>query len=104
MIQIQQILVTNDPHTPKRELFELTLDDVNEFGETFFKPGFTADVYLTDGYSYGFVKTDKGWESCELIDKPDGAVLLGKIRHCKGTFEIALDQLLTRVNMQPSEN
>jgi hypothetical protein len=51
MIQIDQIFVTKDPSSPLRGHFELTIDEVREFGESFFKPGFMTNVWLTDGSS-----------------------------------------------------
>lgn len=99
MIQIDQILVTKHPLSPLRRNFELTIDEVREFGESFFKPGFTANVWLTDGSFYSFIRTKKGWESCELIDEG-----LGNISEYAGTFEESLDRLLREVNMRPCKN
>ena len=99
MIQIDQILVTKHPRSPLRGHFKLTIDEVHEFGEGFFNLGFTANVRLTDGSSYSFIRTTEGWESCEMIDEG-----LGDILDYSGTFEESLDQLLTKVNMQPGKN
>jgi hypothetical protein len=99
MIQIDQIFVTKDPSSPLRGHFELTIDEVREFGESFFKPGFMTNVWLTDGSSYSFIHTIKGWESCEMIGEG-----LGDILEYSGTFEESLDQLLKEVNMQPGKN
>jgi len=99
MIQIDQILVTKDPHSPLRGHFKLTIDEVREFGESFFKPGFTADVWLTDGSSFSFIHTIEGWKSCEMINEG-----LGDISEYPGTFEESLDQLLKEVNIQPGKN
>jgi len=60
MIQIDQILVTRHPRSPLSGHFELTIDEVREFGESFFKLGFIANVWLTDGSSYSFIRTIKG--------------------------------------------
>jgi hypothetical protein len=96
MTTIDQILVTQDPLTPEREAFELTFDEVKEFGETFFSSGFAADVFLTDGSSYSFIKTNEGvWKSREFI--ADG---LGKIKKYAGTFFDALNRLLDQANLK----
>jgi len=68
MIQIDHILVTQHPRSPLHGHFELTVDEVREFGESFFKLGFTANVWLTDGSYYSFIRTIEGWESYEMID------------------------------------
>ena len=99
MIQIDQILVTKHPRSSLRGHFELTIDEVREFGESFFKIGFTANIWLTDGSSYSFIRTIEGWESCEMLDEG-----LGNILEYSGTFEESLDQLLIKVNMQPGKN
>ena len=99
MIQIDQILVTKHPRQPLRGHFELTIDEVREFGESFFNIGFTANVWLTDGSSYSFIRTIEGWEACEMINEG-----LGNILEYPGTFEESLDQLLIKVNMQPGKN
>lgn len=99
MIKIDQIFVTKDPRTPLRRHFELTIDKVREFEESFFKPGFTANVWLTDGSSYSFIHTIEGWESCEMIGEG-----LGNILEYSGTFEESLDRLLTEVNIKPGKN
>ena len=99
MIQIDQILVTKHSRSPLRGHFELTIDEIREFGESFFKLGFTANVWLTDGSSYSFIRTIEGWESCEIIDEG-----LGNILEYPGTFEESLDQLLIEANMQPGKN
>ncbi len=99
MIQIDHILVTKHPRSPLCGHFELTIDEVREFSESFFKLGFMANVWLTDGSSYSFIRTIEGWESCEMIDEG-----LGGISEYTGTFEESLDQLLTKVNMQPGKN
>lgn len=67
MIQIDQIIVMYDPYTPKREPFELTYNEILEFGESFFDPGFSAQVFLTNGEVWSCVKTKKGWDAC-MID------------------------------------
>jgi len=99
MIQIDHILVTKHPRSPLRGHFKLTIDEVCEFGESFFELGFMANVWLTDGSSYSFIRTIEGWESCEMIDEG-----LGNILEYPGTFEESLDQLLIKVNMQPGKN
>jgi hypothetical protein len=99
MIQIDQILVTRHPRSPLSGHFELTIDEVREFGESFFKLGFTANVWLTDGSSYSFIRTIEGWESWEMIDEG-----LGNILEYSGTFEESLAQLLIKLNMQPGKN
>jgi hypothetical protein len=99
MIHIDQILVTHDPQNPKDESYELTMDEVREYGETFFRSGFTADVFLSNDSTYSVAKvTDNAWEMCEYIDETDGSVSLGEIQTYEDTFEIALDQLLTNLN------
>jgi hypothetical protein len=99
MIQIDHIFVTKHLRSHLRGHFELKIDEVREFGESFFNFGFTANVWLTDGSSYSFIRTIGGWESCEMIDEG-----LGNILDYPGTFEESLDQLLTKVNMQPGKN
>ncbi len=99
MIQMDQILVTKHPRSPLHGHFELTIDEVREFGESFFKLGFMANVWLTDGSSYSFIRTKEGWESFEMIDEG-----LGNISEYPGTFEESLDRLLTEVNMRPGKN
>jgi hypothetical protein len=99
LIQIDQILVTKHPRSPLRGHFELTIDEIREFGESFFKLGFTANVCLTDGSSYSFIRTIEGWESYEMIDEG-----LGNILEYPGTFEESLVQLLIEVNMQSGKN
>ena len=99
MIQIDQILVTKHPSSLLCGHFEITIDEVHEFGESFFKPGFIAKVWLTDGSYYSFIRTKKGWEYYEMIDEG-----LGNILEYPGTFEESLDQLLIEVNMQPGKN
>jgi hypothetical protein len=99
MIQIEQILVTKHPSSPLRGHFELTIDEVHEFGESFFKPGFIAKVWLTDGSYYSFIRTKKGWEYYEMIDEG-----LGNISEYPGTFEESLGRLLTEVNIRSSKN
>jgi hypothetical protein len=99
MIQIDHILVTKHPSSPLHGHFELTINEVREFEESFFKLGFMANVWLTDGSSYSFIRTIVGWESCEMIDEG-----LGNILEYPGTFEESLDQLLIEVNMQPGKN
>ena len=100
MTTIDQILVTQDPLTPEKEAYELTFDEVKEFSETFFSSGFAADVFLTDGSSYSFVKTNEGvWESCEFI-----AGGLGDIQEYAGTFFNALNRLLDQANLKFSQS
>jgi len=99
MIQIDHILVTKHPRSLLRGHLELTIDEVREFGESYFKLGFMANVWLTDGSSYSFMRTIEGWESYEMIDEG-----LGTILEYPGTFEESLDQLLIKVNMQPGKN
>lgn len=99
MIQIDQILVTKHPRSPLRGHFELTIDEVREFRESFFELGFMANIWLTDGSSYSFIHTIEGWESCEMIDEG-----LGNIVEYPGTFEESLDQLLIKVNLIPGKN
>ena len=99
MIQIDHILVTKHPRSHLRGHFELTIDEVLEFGESFFKLGFMANIWLTDSSSYSFIRTIEGWESCEMIDEG-----LGNILEYPGTFEESLGQLLIKVNMQPGKN
>ena len=99
MVQIDQILVTKHPRSPLREHFKLTIDEVREFGDSFFELGFTANVWLTDGSSYSFIRTVEGWESCEMIDEG-----LGNILEYPGTFEESLDQLLIEANIQSGKN
>jgi hypothetical protein len=99
MIQIDHIFVTRHPRSPLLGHFELTIDEVHAFAESFFNLGFTANIWLTDGSSYSFIRTIDGWESCEMIDEG-----LGNILDYTGTFEESLGQLLTKVNMQPGKN
>jgi hypothetical protein len=99
MIQIDQILVTKHSQSPLRGHFKLTIDEAREFGESFFELGFTANVWLTDGSSYSFIRTTEGWESCEMINEG-----LGNILDYPGTSEESLVQLLIEANMQPGKN
>jgi len=98
MIQIDQILVTKQPSEPLRRHFELTIDEVHKYGESFFKPGFSANVCLTDGSFYSFIRTKEGWESCEMIDEG-----IGNISEYTVSFEESLDRLLMEVNMRPGK-
>ena len=100
MIQIDQIVVLHDPLSPEREPFDLTLDEIQEFGESFFSPEFEATVYLTDGSLYSFIRAEKGWSWCELIDKELDTVLGDRLYSNTGTLEDALNELLTEVNMR----
>jgi len=99
MIQIDHILVTKHPHSPLRGHFELTIDEIREFSESFFKLGYMANVWLTDGSSYSFIRTIEGWESYEMIDEG-----LGTILEYPGTFQESLDQLLIEANIQSGKN
>ena len=104
MIQIEDILVIRDPRSPRRNIFELTIQEVREYGESFFRKNFHAEVTLTDGTCYSFIKiSDNSWEWVPLIDD-DFDVNLGEGAMVEGTFEQALDLLLNKVNTQPGEN
>lgn len=68
MVHIYQLIVDHDPLTPDREPFDLTFDEVREYGESFFAVGFTVNLFLTDGQHWSCVKTKKGWEAVRLDD------------------------------------
>lgn len=106
MIEIEQILVINDPYTPEREPFDLTMDEIQEYGERFFKSGFEADVYLTNGAGFSFVKTELGWDVQVIEDDNFDIAKLPKRTSSPLTFEEYLDLLLTEANAKipPSLN
>lgn len=103
MQQISHIAVTHDPKADeaahrgiphKDEEKEISLAKIIEKGESFFAPGFMADVYLTDGQSFTFLKTAGGhWE---YRYEEDGQA---QVRQAEGSFTEALNILLIRVNL-----
>lgn len=109
MIKIKQIIIIHDPIDPARKPFELTMDQIKEFGETFFNPGFEADVSFTDESNYSAIyytndEGDKIWVFGEFIDEENGEVSLGPIFQFAKTFEESINELLDKKNMEPGEN
>jgi len=95
MMTIDQILVTYDPQTPARESFELSMDEVKEYGEMFFSPFFAINVFLTNDTSHSFVKTADGvWTSMEFLEEDE----YGEMQRYDGTFHDALNRLLDIAN------
>lgn len=105
MVQIEQIIVDYDPLDPGRDSFELSVDEVADFDESFYTIDFRADVFLTDGSSYMFAKKSEGlWESYQYSDNPDGDLPPDFYKQYEGSFSDALNILLDQVNLNFSKS
>lgn len=111
MVNIEQILVLENPDRKNLEVYELTsggyeltLDAIQEFGEDYFSVGFSCDVWLTDGTSFNCILTDEGWSFCEMIDTEGTDVKLGKVEIFNCPFSAILDYILTKKNSQLGSN
>ena len=104
MVEVEQILVTYDPFAPEREPFDLTISEIKKYGERFFKSGFEAEVYLTNGVGFSFVKTEEGWDVQSIEDEEYNIAKLPKRTSSPLTFEEFLDLLLTEANAKTPPN
>jgi hypothetical protein len=99
-ISVGSILITHDPLSPDREYHELNFNELRKLEETTFASGFKADVFLTDGSSYSFLKTNEGvWEFCKYLEDD-----IGDVSENASTFFNALDRLLDQVNLEFSKS